>query len=138
MELRSPSIKSMYSMQIIRDVCHEDVLMLSWRRWTDKDVLTLKTLEFVKKNKLKIFWLNNSYILSPLAWQTTVLPHSKVWVNGKSSKHTHVRCLCKWIQSGCQKVKKYLKKWLSYEYRREKTVMFRFREWLMIAASAGL
>lgn len=53
MELRSPSIKSMYSMQIIRDVCHEDVLMLSWRRWTDKDVLTLKTLEFVKKKQKK-------------------------------------------------------------------------------------
>ena len=38
-------------MQIIRDICHEDELMLSWRRWTDKDVLTLKTLEFVKKKR---------------------------------------------------------------------------------------
>ena len=40
-------------MQIIRDVCHEDVLIFSWRRWTDKDVLTLKTLEFVKKKQKK-------------------------------------------------------------------------------------
>ena len=40
-------------MQIIRDVCHEDVLMFSWRRWTDRDVLTLKTLEFVKKKNEK-------------------------------------------------------------------------------------
>ena len=40
-------------MQIIGDVCHEDVLMLSWRRWTDEDVLILKTLEFVKKKEKK-------------------------------------------------------------------------------------
>lgn len=66
MELRSPSIKSMYSMQIIRDVCHEDVLMLSWRRWTDKDVLTLKTLEFVKKKQKK----SNKQIEEFFGWIT--------------------------------------------------------------------